>query len=111
VRYLSAARGRALAPVRLLSESTMHTTQTTLTGDDRDDEPADTATTEQASSSSAKANLAPPEQRGGDGCCPWCLASAETFEHHGDDCARCGYCDASIPLGTDWYERGEKIVL
>jgi hypothetical protein len=88
--------------------------QTTLTDDTTTtDEPTTTtaSTTERESSTNAKTMLAPTDQRGGDGCCPWCLAAAETFEHHGDDRARCGYCDASIPLGTDWYERGEKIVV
>jgi ribosomal protein S27AE len=90
----------------------MHTTQITLTGDDPDDEPGETATTERESSSSAKRmNLAPPEQRGGNGCCPWCLAATETFDHRDDGRVRCGHCDASIPVETDWYERGEKIVL
>jgi hypothetical protein len=95
--------------------------QTTLTDDTTTtDEPttttehersANASTTDRESSTSARTMLAPADQRGGDGCCPWCLAAAETFEHHGDDRARCGYCDASIPLGTDWYERGEKIVV
>lgn len=89
----------------------MHTTQTTLHGDDRDDGPGETATTERESSSSAKMNLAPPEQRGGQGCCPWCLASVETFDHHDDGSVGCGHCDAAIPVGTPWFERGEKIVL
>jgi hypothetical protein len=88
----------------------MHTTQTTLT-DDPDDEPADTATTERESSSSAKMNLAPPEQRGGEGCCPWCLANPETFEHHDDGRPRCEFCDSAIPVNTEWYQRGEKIVV
>jgi hypothetical protein len=88
--------------------------QTTLTDDTTTtDEPTTTATstTDRERSANAKTSLAPPDQRGGDGCCPWCLAAAETFEHHGDDRARCGYCDASIPLGADWFERGEKIVV
>jgi hypothetical protein len=96
--------------------------QTTLTDDPTTDdtttdEPTDTttattaSTADRESSSNAKTILAPTDQRGGDGCCPWCLAAAETFEHHGDDRARCGYCDASIPLGADWYERGEKITV
>jgi hypothetical protein len=93
--------------------------QTTLTDDTSTDEPttserersANTSTTARESSTNARTMLAPPDQRGGEGCCPWCLAAAETFEYHGDDRARCGYCDASIPLGADWYERGEKIVL
>jgi hypothetical protein len=85
--------------------------QTTLTDDTRtDDEPTTASTTDHERSANARTMLAPPDQRGGDGCCPWCLAAAETFEHHGDS-ARCGYCDASIPVGVDWYERGEKIVL
>jgi hypothetical protein len=71
--------------------------QTTLT-----DEPTTTATstTDRERSANAKTSLASPDQRGGDGCCPWWLAAAETFEHHGDDRARCGYCDASIPVGS-----------
>jgi hypothetical protein len=82
--------------------------QTTLTDDTTTtDEPT---TTDRESSTNAKTMLAPPDQRGGEGCCPWCLAAAETFEHHGDG-ARCGYCDASIPIGVPWYERGEKIAV
>jgi hypothetical protein len=92
--------------------------QTTLT----DDTTTDHTTTDEPTAASASATdrersattgtmLAPPDQRGGEGCCPWCLAAAETFEHHGDDRARCGYCDASIPIGVPWYERGEKIVV
>lgn len=85
--------------------------QITLT-DDPTDEPGDTTTTEQASSVSAsQMYLAPADQRGGDGCCPWCLASSTTFEHYGDGTVGCGHCDAAIPVGTDWYERGEKIVV
>ena len=80
--------------------------QTTLT----DDTTTATSTTDREQSANAKTSLAPPDQRGGDGCCPWCLAAAETFEHHGDG-ARCGYCDARIPTDADWFERGEKIVL
>ncbi|HET7322807.1 MAG TPA: hypothetical protein VFJ06_00565 [Halococcus sp.] len=90
----------------------MHT-QTTLT--DTDDEPAttdDTSTTDCENSSNAvRATLAPPDQRGGEGCCPWCLAAAETFEYHEDGSVGCGYCDAAIPVGIPWYERGEKIVV
>jgi hypothetical protein len=92
--------------------------QTTLTGDDRDDEPAETPTTEresttehESSSSGNRMNLAPPDQRGSEGCCPWCLANPETFEQHGDERPRCGFCDAAIPVGADWFERGEKIIL
>jgi hypothetical protein len=83
--------------------------QTTLSGEP-DNDPAEPATTERESSSSAKMNLAPPDQRGGEDCCPWCLANPETFEY-GDGRPRCGYCDATIPVGADWFERGEKIVL
>jgi hypothetical protein len=66
MRHLLAAGGRALA-VRFgrFSEITMY--QTTLTGE-ADDEPAETPTTEQASSSSNQMNLAPEDQRGGEGC-------------------------------------------
>jgi hypothetical protein len=86
--------------------------QTTLTDDPTtDDTTTGTSTTERESSTNARTMLAPPDQRGGEGCCPWCRAAAETFEHHGDDRTRCGYCDASIPIGADWYERGEKIVV
>jgi hypothetical protein len=86
--------------------------QTTLTDDTTTDEPTTTtaSTTDRESSTNARTMLAPPVQRGGDRCCPWCLAASETFEHHGDG-ARCGYCDASIPLGADWFERGEKITV
>jgi hypothetical protein len=55
--------------------------------------------------------LAPPEQRGGDGCCPWCLSGTGIFEHHEDGRVGCGNCDAVIPIDADWYERGEKIVI
>jgi hypothetical protein len=89
----------------------MHTTQTTLTDDPDDpDDPADTATTEHESSSNAQMYLAPPDQRGGDGCCPWCLSAPETFEY-GDGRPRCGFCDSAIPTETEWYQRGEKIVV
>jgi|GEM_PF-3913192 hypothetical protein len=85
--------------------------QTTLT-DNPDDEPGDTTTTELATpSSDNQMNLAPPDQRGGDDCCPWCLASSESFEQHGDGRPRCGHCDAAIPVGVPWFERGEKIVV
>jgi hypothetical protein len=83
--------------------------QTTLSGES-DDDPAETPTTERESSSSAKANLAPPDQRGGEDCCPWCLANPETFEHS-DGRPRCEFCDSPIPTETDWYQRGEKIVV
>ena len=92
----------------------MHT-QTTLT--DTDVEPAtneDTpmSTTDRENPSNAvRATLAPPNQRGGEGCCPWCLAAAETFKHHENGSVGCGYCDAAIPVGIPWYERGEKIVV
>lgn len=55
--------------------------------------------------------LAPPEQRGGDGCCPWCLAASETFKHHADGRVGCGNCEAVIPTDADWYQRGEKIII
>jgi ribosomal protein S27AE len=84
----------------------MSPTQTTLTGDDRDD----TASTDRESSPNAKTNLAPPDQRGGNRSCPWCLANPETFEQHGER-PRCGHCDAAIPVNTEWYQRGEKIVV
>ena len=95
-------------------------TQTTLTGDESGsgDEWDDQTSAEAESTSEDGSNgyvwLAPPEQRGGDGCCPWCLASPETFNHHDDNRISqvgCGYCDAAIPVGTDWYERGEKVVV
>jgi hypothetical protein len=91
--------------------------QTTLTDDPATDdttttdEPTATSATNCERSANARTMLAPPDQRGSEGCCPWCLAAADTFEHHGDDRARCGYCDASIPIGVPWYERGEKIVV
>ena len=87
--------------------------QTTLTDDPTttSDEPANTSTTDRESSSNAKTNLAPPDQRGGEACCPWCLAASETFDHRDGDRPRCRYCDASIPVGVDWYERGEKIIV
>jgi hypothetical protein len=88
----------------------MNTTQTTLSGES-DDDPAEPATTERESSSSAKANLAPPDQRGGEDCCPWCLSAAATFEQHGDGRPRCEFCDSAIPVNTDWYQRGEKIIV
>ena len=103
-------------------------TQTTLTGDERstEDETAergdpdlvngnavDVGNTSSTGSSGSNSfsRLAPPEQRGGEGCCPWCLAAAETFTHHDDGRVGCGFCTAAIPVGTDWYERGEKIVI
>lgn len=98
-------------------------TQTTLTGDksgsgDESDEQTDAATESTSSSSGAStdgsngfAYLAPAEQRGGDGCCPWCLASPETFVERRNGRVGCGYCSASIPVGIDWYENGEKIAV
>ena len=85
----------------------MNTTQTTLT----DDEPANTGMTDYESSSNAQTTLAPSDQRGGEGCCPWCLAAAETFNHHDDGSVGCSYCDAAIPVGAAWFERGEKIAV
>lgn len=43
--------------------------------------------------------------------CPWCLAPPEEFRdsYDGQDTA-CGVCEALIPVGAEWYERGEKIV-
>jgi hypothetical protein len=88
----------------------MTTTQTTLSGES-DDDPAEPATTERGSSSSVnQMYLAPPDKRGGEGCCPWCLANPETFEH-GDGRPRCEFCDSAIPTETEWYQRGEKIVV
>ncbi len=89
----------------------MQTTQTTLTDDESPTEEATDRTTTGRTTTNASQNLAPPEQRGGQGCCPWCLASAETFEYHDDGSVGCGHCDAAIPVGTPWFERGEKIVL
>jgi hypothetical protein len=89
----------------------MPTSQTTLT--DTDDTATNDATTRTATTpdeSVRYTTLAPPEQRGGERCCPWCLAAPETFEHREEGHVRCGYCDAVIPIGTDWFERGEKIV-
>ena len=98
----------------------MDPTQTTLTTSDDPNEIDDSATngdtptndsSASISASAAKTTLAPPDQRGGERCCPWCLAAPETFEYREDGHARCGYCDAAIPIGTDWFERGEKIAL
>jgi hypothetical protein len=105
-------------------------TQTTLTGgesgsgDESDDQTSAEAESTSATSSPSAAitstsedgsngyaRLAPPEQRGGDSCCPWCLASTETFVEHDDGSVGCGHCSASIPVGMEWYERGEKIVV
>ena len=97
----------------------MHTRQTTLT-DDPDDQPPTTTddtcaddilTSVSHAESGDTTALAPPERRGGKHCCPWCLAAPETFEHREDGRVRCGHCDASIPIGAEWYERGEKIVV
>ena len=89
----------------------MNTSQTTLTDGDPSTDPRDDTTERESSSSAEQAHLAPPDQRGGEGCCPWCLASADTFEHHDDGTVGCGYCDAAIPVGVDWFERGEKTVV
>jgi hypothetical protein len=96
-------------------------TQTTLTGDESgSDDGSDEQTTaytedmnaaSTVSTSNGHALLAPPEQRGGDGCCPWCLASPETFVEHDNGRVGCGHCSASIPVGVEWYENGEKIVV
>lgn len=97
----------------------MHTTQTTLI-DTTDDQPptatddttdATTTATDREHAPSADATLAPPDQRGGQRCCPWCLAAAETFNHHDDGSVGCAHCDAAIPVGIPWYERGEKVVI
>ena len=85
--------------------------QTTLTDDTTTTDEPTTSTTDRESSSNAKTTLAPPDQRGGKGCCPWCLAAPETFNHRDDGSVGCGHCDASIPAGTEWYERREKIVI
>jgi hypothetical protein len=94
----------------------MHSTQTTLTDDpddaSRPDDSDTTATpTPTPTESASQTTLAPPDRRGGERSCPWCLASAETFGHREDGHVHCGHCDAAIPVGTDWYERGEKIVV
>jgi hypothetical protein len=100
----------------------MHVTQTTLTDDANDeattgdtsrtDDTDTTATpTPTPTESGEQTTLAPPEQRGGHDCCPWCLAAPETFEHRNDGRPTCGHCDAAIPVGADWFERGEKIVV
>lgn len=54
--------------------------------------------------------LAPENQRGGEGCCPWCLGQKEDFRQNGETTG-CGHCGAAIPVGQKWYERGEKIVV
>ena len=96
----------------------MPTTQTTLTDSDtdnratNDEPPTDASHTRATPTESTNCmTLAPPDQRGGEGCCPWCLASAETFNHHDDGSVGCGYCEAAIPVDVPWYERGEKIVV
>lgn len=94
--------------------------QVTLTGDkpnkpdntnEISSEKANTSHTVTSTAVGLSAVLAPVEQRGDDGCCPWCLASPETFEQHDNGSVGCGHCEAIIPIGVDWYERGEKIVL
>lgn len=96
----------------------MPSTQTTLIDSDTDDTTPtndDTPMTDERRTTPTESDgyttLAPPDQRGGEQCCPWCLAAAETFEHHDDGSVGCGHCDAAIPVGTKWYEQGEKIVL
>jgi hypothetical protein len=97
----------------------MTTTQTTLIPSDPDDETTndDLPTTDDShtratpTESANPVTLASADQRGGERSCPWCLAAPETFDHREDGHARCGYCDAAIPVGAEWYERGEKIVI
>lgn len=43
-----------------------------------------------------------------DDSCPWCLAPSDDFDESGDTVS-CTNCDARIPVGADWYQRGEKI--
>jgi len=45
--------------------------------------------------------------------CPWCLSPSSQFEYLGSDGPGeigCGYCEAIIPIRTDWFRRGEKVV-
>jgi hypothetical protein len=92
-------------------------TQTTLTDSDTDDTPTDddAPTTDEGCTTPAESTdytaLAPSDQRGGKRCCPWCLSAAETFEQYDDGRVGCGNCDAVIPIGADWFERGEKIIV
>lgn len=94
------------------------TKQTTLGNDPTDEGTTDTTnptarnTDEQESpSTTTDAIFVPPAQHDVKQCCPWCLAAAETFVHHEDGRVGCGHCDAVIPVGVKWYERGEKIVI
>jgi hypothetical protein len=86
----------------------MPSTQIALTDNDTDDSDTDDPAPIE---STDYTTLAPTDQRGGDGCCPWCLSSAETFEHHDNGTVGCSHCGAAIPTDADWYERGEKIVI
>ncbi|HET7322748.1 MAG TPA: hypothetical protein VFJ06_00265 [Halococcus sp.] len=95
----------------------MKTNQATLTGEKTDEtdeittNPEKKTTKPKSDPSTTEPALTPPEQRGGDGCCPWCLAASKTFEHHEDGRVGCENCDAVIPINENWYERGEKIII
>lgn len=41
--------------------------------------------------------------------CPWCLSAPDQFRVHDNGITGCGECSARIPVGCDWYLRGEKI--
>lgn len=45
-----------------------------------------------------------------DDSCPWCLHPAAEFEHS-DSGVGCPNCDARIPVESEWYLAGEKIIL
>lgn len=42
--------------------------------------------------------------------CPWCCAPPRKFIERDNGIVGCTSCDSAIPVGKDWYERGEKIV-
>lgn len=42
-------------------------------------------------------------------CCPWCYAPEEFYhEKNGRTC--CSICKTQIPVDTEWYQNGVKVV-
>ena len=80
------------------------------TGDDSTDETGESGAVSDSSSSGRESFMAPPDRRGGDLCCPWCLGTKEDFEDvpMGVGCPHCG---SLVPTEAEWYRSGEKIIV